>query len=475
MLAGCGAVAAPDLAEKLQNAKGSAQDEEDSEEEDAGEDTVKKETKKKSKKKKKKPAEDADKNIDPETAYQPVFDEILEIIEYGYNMDREYDYASGELTQKIDLGEKENLLDEIGYHYEDISGDGIPELLVGYDADYLQNGGESYIAGIYTLKDGKPYTTYAGSSRSGYMRMDDSHFFYTGNNGTSFTVMGKNHLSEDGTEIVWDDCYFTDEDENGHIVFYHNKSGVIDADESEEMDITDEDFYEIMDDCAYSCIMIGWTPLRDLAGGSAEGGSADAGTNAQTDLPKDMQKKLNLFLSNFAEQRMSYFNGDDRDMYEIGQFAYMWTYINKGSDVKTEGSNYTVSFDTVKKLADKYLGIEISKNDLKNYSSPDYKYQGFFKNGNYYIPAADGESYTSIAVVTSVEEEGDDLLRAEFAVFDVDTDLYFDNDEKIPKEFYSYSFNEATASSDLTQIDNGYAIVRKDGDSYKLNLYELYR
>ena len=42
---------------------------------------------------------------------------------------------------RIDSTDKQYAADEIGYHIEDISGDGIPELLIGYNADYLQNGG----------------------------------------------------------------------------------------------------------------------------------------------------------------------------------------------------------------------------------------------------------------------------------------------------------------------------------------------
>ena len=191
-----------------------------------------------------------------------------------------------------------------------------------------------------------------------------------------------------------------------------------------------------------------------------------------------MQKKLNVFLSNFAEQRMSFYDYGEDDMYRIGYFAYRWSYINKNSDVKIENKGnetyYTVSYDVIKKLADKYLGRDIKKEDLKGFESRD-KYQGFFENGNYYIPAADGESFASIAVATSVEDTGHDIYRVEFAVFDMDMDAYWDNDEVIPKQFYGYTFKEASDSKDLIQTDNGYAIVKKDGDSYKLRFYELYR
>ncbi len=196
-----------------------------------------------------------------EDIYEPVFTEILDIINYGYNIDSEYDYASGSLTEHINYGGMKDPLNEVGYRLEDISGDGVPELLVGYDADYLNYGGESYITGIYSIKDGKPYVAYAGGTKGSCQRLDDTHFYSSLSGGVSLTVFGEFHLSNDGCDMVWDGCYFTDEKEDGSIGFYYNKTGVIDADLSEEMENGDEIFGEIMGDLAYNCIRIEWTPI----------------------------------------------------------------------------------------------------------------------------------------------------------------------------------------------------------------------
>ena len=75
------------------------------------------------------------------------------------------------------------------------------------------------------------------------------------------TVTGAFHLSDDGCDIIWDDCYFTDEKEDGSVGYFHNKTGVIDASRSEEMENGDEVFNEIMDDLAYNSIRIEWTPI----------------------------------------------------------------------------------------------------------------------------------------------------------------------------------------------------------------------
>ncbi|MBE6993458.1 MAG: hypothetical protein E7423_02265 [Ruminococcaceae bacterium] len=132
---------------------------------------------------------------------------------------------------------------------------------LGYDADYQHDGGESYITGIYTIKNGRPHAAYAGRIRGSCQRLDDTRFFSTLSGGVSLTVFGDFRLSDDGCDMVWDDFYFTDEKENGSIEFYHNKTGVIDAGLSEEMKNGDEIFNGIMDDLARNCIRIDWTPI----------------------------------------------------------------------------------------------------------------------------------------------------------------------------------------------------------------------
>ncbi len=194
----------------------------------------------------------------------------------------------------------------------------------------------------------------------------------------------------------------------------------------------------------------------------------------QVEITDDMQKKLNLFISNFAEQGMSFIDMSEPDPYKIGYFAYKWTYINKNADVKVEGSDYTISYDIIKQLADKYLDIDLKKEDLTPFESLG-QYGDYFKDGNYYIPAADGETYTGLAIVTSAEDIGGDALRVEFVVYHYDLDAYWDNDEKIPSEIYTLTAREANETPLLEETDRGYAKVKKVGDSYRLQFYELYR
>ena len=218
---------------------------------------------------------------------------------------------------------------------------------------------------------------------------------------------------------------------------------------------------------------------RDQAGKD----SADAGT--AYDLPdkpevniiklgKDEQHKMNLFVSNFAEQGFREYDDNYMDVSALAEFAYMWSRINKQSNIETEGYYYRIGFDKIKNIVDKYFGVKLTDNDLYGYTWEKSDNGGFCKGGYYYVPAADGESYTTFAVIEQAEDAGDGVLWLYFTTYNVNMDTYWDNNESIPKKYYSLSSKEAASAPYLTQGYQGLAIVRKAGDSYKLKYYKLY-
>ena len=189
-------------------------------------------------------------------------------------------------------------------------------------------------------------------------------------------------------------------------------------------------------------------------------------------ITKDMQKKLNIFISNFAEQGMGSYDYGKEDMLQYGYFAYKWSCLNNYSDVKVDGDYYCVSFETVQKVVEKYFGRKLDKAELEACTDTDI-HHGFIKNGGYYMPAADGEAHTGFAVVTAMEDTGSDIYRMEFTIFDLDLDAYYDNEETIPAMYYELGAAN-TDRSDIIKRADGYAIAAKEGDSYKLRFYELY-
>ena len=211
---------------------------------------------------------------DYEALYAPVLDETLEKIYDRLESDDPVRYVPSGIVEMIMYEPTESLLDEVCYVIEDVSGDGIPELLMGYDSESEEQE-TSYIMGVYTLKNDEPYCTIDGMARSSFRWMGNGYFYYIGSGGAAYTYIGKCRLSEDGAEIIWDDYYFTDPTEDGmDVEYYHNTTGSDDTDESE---VFDGDFWSVTDKLMYRCKTIAWSPMRSYeakTGGSTAGSSA---------------------------------------------------------------------------------------------------------------------------------------------------------------------------------------------------------
>lgn len=186
------------------------------------------------------------------------------------------------------------------------------------------------------------------------------------------------------------------------------------------------------------------------------------------------RKKMNIFLSNFSEAGLFAYDQDDPDWQEIYRWVRIWIKINKWELVKYEelpGSEYstyeTISLDDFNKITDKYLGLTITDAQAKaEFSEPDEIYEYFYENGKFYVPAADGESYTNLSIVSEVEELDDQKLKLTFTVYEQDLDAYFDGKDKA--EYYVLSSSDAANNPELEAWITEYAIVRTEGSSFKL-------
>ncbi|MBP5745755.1 MAG: hypothetical protein J6W58_05575, partial [Lachnospiraceae bacterium] len=185
------------------------------------------------------------------------------------------------------------------------------------------------------------------------------------------------------------------------------------------------------------------------------------------EITQDMQKKMNTFLSNFAEQYMEYYDYGRPDTEELLNFAYMWSYFNKYSNIELEGNYYKISIENINSILDRYMGYTLSDYEINAYKGNDI-YNSYCKNGYYYTPAADGAINCRFAVVESAYDVGNDNLRLEFLIYDLDREIM----EPIPKEYYSYDKSKASSAPDLVKAGSGYAIVKKDKDDYRLLVYE---
>lgn len=144
----------------------------------------------------------------------------------------------------------DDALSQIGYQIKDLSGDGVPELIVAAmplegDADSISN-----ILALYTVKNDEVKLVAEGWARNGWFLLNDGSLYNSGSNGAAYAIFADYDLSEDGTELVARDYYFTYEKTEGNyddIGFYHNTTGMYDKNVSELLDMSEDAFWGLME------------------------------------------------------------------------------------------------------------------------------------------------------------------------------------------------------------------------------------
>lgn len=225
--------------------------------------------------------------------YNAVYDPVLK----GF-----YDFisgrSSGDTLKEGVVGIREGVLglspaealDAVGYAIQDISGDGIPELLIGRIRPRDSGVGPGNdIYAVYTCRDGRPVGSFEGWTRNNYQYMGKGRFFHQGSGGAMYSIFGTYAMVKDGTSLSCTDCYFTWEKDPGmtELAFYHNRSGEVDKKVSEEMDITREKFWKLCDDFARKTQKIALSPFSRYKKPTAPGASAVSGPQVRVEWAKD--------------------------------------------------------------------------------------------------------------------------------------------------------------------------------------------
>lgn len=179
--------------------------------------------------------------------YHEVYSEIIEgfrsVITDGLGDETE---ILGDPSVLYDLSGREAMYN-LGYAIEDLSGDGIPELAIATINE--ERDGVSYgdlVYAVYTCHEGTVSLAFEGSYRSSYHYKGDGKFFYRGSGGAMYAIFGSFTLQPDGKSLKCNDYYFTYEKDETftEIGFYHNTAGVSDKAQSEELNITVDEFWE---------------------------------------------------------------------------------------------------------------------------------------------------------------------------------------------------------------------------------------
>ncbi len=150
----------------------------------------------------------------------------------------------------VGLDEKE-ALKRVGYVFDDINNDGMPELLVMSVDDGSDTDPEGCrILAAYTCVDNTVIGILEGTTNSRHYILDDNTVYYESSGGAAYSVFAAYSLTANSAEIRTKDYYFTypDAEDMTKFSFYHNTIGESIVDSSELFSGSEEDFRQIQTD-----------------------------------------------------------------------------------------------------------------------------------------------------------------------------------------------------------------------------------
>ena len=187
------------------------------------------------------------------------------------------------------------------------------------------------------------------------------------------------------------------------------------------------------------------------------------------DLLAENQRKINLFLSNFAE---TYFEEYPCSEYDMLMFGFIHSKINSSKTLKYDDYVEYINKKDMDTVLKDYFDKTIKPDEEGELfcADEDMDWYVTFDGRRYEIDAADGECYDYIAVAKSMVDNGDGTYKVEF-------DVYYAEDG-VKSSYYDYTLAQAAKSSKLERTKRGTAIVkehtRSNGkESYALIKYTL--
>ncbi len=199
--------------------------------------------------------------IDYAEIYAPLIGEYYDFIVTGGTDEFIEDGFIG-VREVMGYTEPETLLGTLGFSITDLSGDGIPELMIVNDDEWLPS---TQILAVYSCVEGTPKLVFEGWARNRYHLMNDGRIYNEGSNGAAYSIFGIYELAEDGTKLLCSDYYFTYEKDETftEIGIYHNTTGEWDKAVSEELRLMPEEFYNMQTDYLAETCKIEFTPFSE--------------------------------------------------------------------------------------------------------------------------------------------------------------------------------------------------------------------
>ena len=188
--------------------------------------------------------------------------------------------------------------------------------------------------------------------------------------------------------------------------------------------------------------------------------ATETDANLITGFNKNQRRKINIFLSNFAEQGFACYPADDAELLD---FVYIYCKINRNKALLSNTESYYVTQATVDDILTRFFGKTVKP-------GTDYKVYGSeltYQDGNYYWPLADGVMYDYVAIATDMRKNTNGTYTVQF-------DIYEAFEVSSLKDCYYMSPAEAAGNSKMHKIASGQAVVKDYApkDSYQIISYQ---
>lgn len=241
-----------------------------------------------------------DAGIQYDEYYATIIENTYDLITKGAEQAAVYDGQAG-IAEAVESLGKEEALKTIGYAIQDLSGDGVPELAIGEISDNNDSGFAIYA--LYTYEENGPHLVVDGSYRNRYDWMGNGQILNQGSAGAMYAIFGTFTLAKNGMTMECDDFYFTAEKDEttGEIGFYHNNTGDIDTESSEEMAVTADEFFEIQDNLALKRELITFIPFSQCGNGEE---NTDADADDETEDEADVKVSTSTVSVQYADEEM---------------------------------------------------------------------------------------------------------------------------------------------------------------------------
>ena len=241
-----------------------------------------------------------------------------------------------------------------------------------------------------------------------------------------------------------------------------------DEDDVEELEECLEILQAMMDEEPKKETDIQITAPTETTAPTEQPAGQEASRNLLDSFNSDEMYRINVFLSNFSEQRFDVYPCSD---YDLLMYGYSFAKVNNRDMLGSNSTDYYMNKVDMDYILNRFFGRTVYLTDGTVLNEQNYPVT--YTNGAYYWPAADGASYSYCSVATSMVKNADDTYTVTFDIYE----HVYPHESMSP--YYSYTAAQAAASGELVKYGSGTAVVRdhvRDGgiETYQLLSYNRY-